>query len=106
MNHTITFPPRKGSTRNITDAPTKILGRLVAISANKTKKAASSKFKKKVLSTLQRIDQCPIRGEYIVRIWKNYLTPSLHIHLIVDLMKKDSITKIQAKVTKFIKKKG
>ena len=84
--------------------PTKILGRPVAISANKTKNVASSKLEKKVLSALQRIDERPIRGEFNVWIWKNYLAHSLHFHLMVDLVKKDSITKIQEKVTKFIKK--
>ena len=98
------FSLRRGSTRNIADAPTKILGRLVAISASKTKNTASSKLEKKVLSALQRIDDRAIRGKYKVCIWKNYLAPSLHFHLMVDLVKKDSISKIQGKVTKFIKK--
>ena len=98
------FSLRRGSTRNIADAPTKILGRLLAISASKTKNTASSKLEKKVLSALQRIDDHAIRGKYKVCIWKNYLAPSLHFHLVVDLVKKDSISKIQGKVTKFIKK--
>ena len=42
----------------------------LAISAREAKSAASSKFEKKVL---QRVDERPIRGEFKVWIWKNYL---------------------------------
>ena len=35
-------------------------------------------------------------------MWKNYLAPSLHFHLMVDLLK-ESVCKIQQKATKFIK---
>ena len=38
-----------------------------------------------------------------VSIWKNYLAPSLHFKLMVQLLKKNSVRKIQGKVTKFIK---
>ena len=70
MDHKATFSLKNGSTRNIGDAPTKILGKFVAISAREAKSAASSKFEKKVL---QRVDERPIRGEFKVWIWKNYL---------------------------------
>jgi hypothetical protein len=39
---------------------------------------SSSELKRKVISALQRIDLHPIRCEYKVWIWKNYLAPSLY----------------------------
>ena len=38
-----------------------------------------------------------------VAAFRYYLAPSLHFQLMVDLLKKDSVKKIQSKVTKFIK---
>ena len=103
LDHTTTFSLRNGSTRNIADTPTKLLGRLIAVSTSKTKNAATSELENKILSALKRIDECPIRGEYKVWIWKNYFAPSLHFQLMVQLLKKESVRKIQGKVTKFIK---
>ena len=100
MNHTTTFSLRNGSTRNIADTPTKLLGRLIAVSTSKTKNAATSEFENKILSALKRIDEHPIRGEYKVCIWKNYLAPSLHFQLMVQLL---AVRKIQGMVTKLIK---
>ena len=51
----------------------------------------------------KKIDDHPIRGEYKVWMWKNYLAPSLHFQLMVDLLKKESVRKIQQKATKFHK---
>ena len=53
---------------------------------------------------MQRIDERPIRGEFKVWIWKNYLAPSLHFLLMVDVISESSVLKIQKKITKFIKK--
>ena len=103
MDHTTTFSLRNGSTRNIADAPTKLLGKLIAVSTSKTKNAATSELENRILSALKRIDERPIRGEYKVWIWKNYLAPSLHFQLMVQLLKKESVRKIQGKVTKFLK---
>lgn len=81
MDHTTTFPLRNGSTRKITDAPTKLLGRLEAISASKMKNTASNKLKKKVLFFLTSTQSEAINTKTIVWIWKNYLAPSLHFYL-------------------------
>ena len=78
MDHSITFSLRNGSTRNIADAPMKLLGTLIAVSANKTKNAESTKLECNILSTVKNIDERPIWGEYKVRIWKNDLVSSLH----------------------------
>ena len=63
MDHKTTFPLLNGSTRNVADNPTKILGHTVAISQTLTSKSCVSKVKTKVLSAVQRIDDRPIRGE-------------------------------------------
>ena len=96
MDHTMSFPLKNGPTRNIANVPTKVLGKLMAVSTSQTKSAASSKLEKRAI---KKIDERPIRGEYKVWIWKNYLAPSLHFQLMVDLLKKDSVNKIQSKVT-------
>ena len=91
MDHTTTFSLRNGSTHDIADTPTKLLGRLIAVSTSKTKNAATSELENKILFALKRIDERPIRGEYKVWIWKNYLAPSHHFQLMVQLLKKESI---------------
>jgi len=44
MNHTTSFSLSNGSTRNIADAPTKLLGKFIAVSTSKTKKVATAKL--------------------------------------------------------------
>ena len=102
MNHTTSYSLSNGSTRKIADAPTKLLGKFIAVSTSKTKNVATAKLEKDVLTTLKKIDNHPIRGEYKVWMWKNYLAPSLHFQPMVDLLK-ESVRKIQQKATKFIK---
>ena len=52
MDHTMTFSLRNGCTHNIADIPTKLLGRLIAVSTSKTKNAATSKLENRILSVL------------------------------------------------------
>ena len=104
MDTKTTFPLSNGSTRNIAKAPTKILGRLVAVSPSESKHHAAKKLEKTILLAMQRIHERPIRGEFKVWIWKNYLAPSLHFLLMVDIIPESSILTIQKKITKFIKK--
>ena len=47
MDHTTTFSSRNGSTHNIADTPTKLLGRLIAVSTSTTKNAATSELENK-----------------------------------------------------------
>ena len=95
---------RNGSTRNIADTPTKLLGRQINSCINQqNKECCNIRSENKILSALKRIDERLIRGEYKVWIWKNYLAPSLHFQQMVQLLKNESVCKIQGKVTKFIK---
>lgn len=93
-----TLPTVNGFHVNIASAPTKMLGKMVV---PRSKTQLYKRFEKKILSTLQCIDETPIWGEYKIWIWKNYLAPSLHFFLMVDVFPGSSIPKMQ-KITKFI----
>ena len=64
MDHKTTFSLANGSTRNITEALTKILGKLIAGSFSSTKQTAPTKLDSKIISGIQRLDDRPIRGEF------------------------------------------
>ena len=53
MDHITTFFLRNGFTCIIADAPTKLLGRLIAVSTNKTKNAATSELENKIRMNAQ-----------------------------------------------------
>ena len=61
MGHTMTFSLKNGSTRNISDTPTKSLGRLIA-STSKTKNAATSELENRILSALKRLINAQIEA--------------------------------------------
>ena len=98
MDHKTTFSSANGSTRNIAEAPTKILGKLIAGSSSLTKQTVATKLDSKIISAMQRLDDRPIRGEFKVWIWKNYLAHSLCFMLMVDAVKESVLVKIQKKV--------
>ena len=75
------------STRNIAEAPTKILGKLIAGSSSLTKQTVPTMLDSKIISAMQRLDDRPIRGEFKVWIWKNCLAHSLRFMLMVDAVK-------------------
>ena len=64
----------------------------------------ATKLDSKIISAIQRLDDRPIRGEFKVWIWKNYLAHSLRFMLMVDAVKESVLVKIQKKVTKYIKR--
>jgi len=102
MDHKITFYLANGSTCKIAEARTKILGKLIAGSS--TKQTVATKLDSKIISAIQRLDDRPIRGEFKVWIWKNYLAHSLRFMLMVDAAKESVLVKIQKKVIKYIKR--
>ena len=104
MDSKTTFPLAMGSTRNIADAPAKILGKLVTGSSSLTKQALAASLDKKIISTMQRLDDRPIRGEFKVWAWKNYPAHSLRFMLMVTAVQESVLLKIQKKVTKYIKR--
>ena len=94
----------KGSTRNITSGSTKFLGHLLGESLQVSRHAGSEKIRKKVKEALRLIEQRPVRGEYKVWIYKNYLAPSLFFLLAVDAIPESTIKSLQNSATRFIKK--
>ena len=67
------FPLSKGSTRPITEGQTKYLGKLFDASLSATKKAASKHLINRLAYLLTATDSLPIRGEYKLWIYRNYI---------------------------------
>ena len=53
-----------GSTRNISEAPSKILGHLLAVTLSHSRVTSAKKLESKLLTAVTNIDHRPIRGEY------------------------------------------
>ena len=99
-----TVPLSSGSTHNISEAPWKVLGLLIAATPTGSRKTSAKKLESKLLSSIKKIDSRPIRGEFKIWILKDYLAPSLYFLQMVDLLSENSLVSIQQKLTKFIKK--
>ena len=104
IDKTSTLPLSHGSTRNISEAPWKVLGHILAVSPTGSRRASAKRLERKLLSAVKNIDDRPIRGEYKIWILKNYLAPSLHFLLMVDLISDSVLASLQRKLTKFIKR--
>jgi len=83
---------------------TKFLGITIGTLLTATHKLASNSMKQKILSYLQNIDNCSIRGEYTVWILKNFLTSILHFHIAVERLSVSTITAAQSSILKFVKR--
>ena len=79
----------------------KVLGHLLAVSPTCSRKASAKKLEGKLFSAIKNIDSRPIRGELKIWILKNYLVPSLHFLLMVDLVLENSLASIQQKLIKY-----
>ena len=84
-----TFSLSHGSTRNISVAPWKVLGHILAVSPTGSRKASAKRLDDKLLSAVKNIDNRPIRGEFKIWILKNYL--HLHFLLMVDLISENTL---------------
>ena len=82
-----------GSTRNISEAPWKVLGHLLAVFPTCSRKASAKKLEGKLFSAIKNIDSRHIRGKFKIWILKNYL--------MVDLISENSLASIQRKLTKY-----
>ena len=94
MDHKTTFLLANGSTRNIAEAPTKILGKLIAGSSSLTKQTVATKLDLKIISAMQRLDDRPFHGKFKVWIWKNYLAHPLRFMLMVDPVKQSVLGRV------------
>lgn len=59
-----TFSLSHGSTRNISVAPWKVLGHILAISPTGSRKASAKRLEDKLLAAVKNIANRPIRGEF------------------------------------------
>ena len=84
-----------GSTTPITDGGTKFLGKSLDISLSATKAAAKKKMTDKLSYLLSTIDTLPIRGEYKLWLYWNYVISLLRFHLSVDAISTGAITKLE-----------
>ena len=84
-----TFSLSHVSTRNISVAPWKVLGHILAVSPTGSRKASAKRLDDKLLSAVKNIDNRPIRGEFKIWILKNYL--HLHFLLMVDLISENTL---------------
>ena len=98
------FPLLDGSTRSISDAPTKFLGQTIAKTPSATRKSASAKFSAFFNDSLHKIDIRPVRGEIKLWILRHYLIPSSHFHLMVNQILPSTISTLEDTITKYIKK--
>lgn len=93
-----------GITRSITEGGTMFLGKSLEVSLNTTKRAASKKMCDMLSQLLSSTDLLPIRGEYKLWLYCNYIVSLLHFHLSVDSVTTGAITKMENIATRHLKK--
>ena len=99
------FSMTNGNTINICDINcTKFLGKTIGTSSLATRKLASDDMRQQILLYLQRIDDCPVRGEYKVWILKNFVTSVLHFHIAVERLSTSSTASFQSLILKSVKR--
>jgi len=93
-----------GSTRSITEGGTKFLGKSLDVSLSATKAAAKKKMTDKLSNLLTSVDTLPIRGEYKLWLYRNYIVSLLRFHLSVDAITNNAIRKLENLATRYLKK--
>ena len=71
-------------TTSINSASTKFLGQIVGKSLSTSKRLINKMLTTTINQNLSSIDTSPIRGDFKVWIYRNYLAPSLFYHLAVN----------------------
>jgi hypothetical protein len=90
-------------TTNVSSKPAKFLSRIIGASSHQTEKSTTKKLKDEVLTVMNRIDKCIIRGEFKVWIYQHYFVPSLRFLLCVSSITGSQIASIQRHITRFLK---
>ena len=93
-----------GSTRSITEGSTKFLGKSLDVSLSATKAIAKKRITDKLSYLLSTTDNLPIRGEYKLWLYRNYIISLLRFHLAVDAISKHAIGKLENLATRYIKR--
>ena len=93
-----------GTTRSITENGTKFLGKSLDVSLSATKKAASKKMCDLLSRLLSSTDLLPVRGEYKLWLYRNYIVSLLRFHLSVDSITTRAVSKMENIATRHLKK--
>ena len=93
-----------GTTKLITEGGTKFLGKLIDVSLSATKSMANKKMTNLLSGLLTATDTLPIRGEYNLWIYRNYIISLLRFHLCVDAITDHTIKQFESTVIHFLKK--
>ena len=93
-----------GITKSITEGGTKFLGKSLEVSLSATKSVANKKMCNLLSYLLSTTDVLPIRGEYKLWLYRNYIIFLLCFHLSVDAVTKGAVTKMENMATRYLKK--
>ena len=93
-----------GITKSITEGGTKFLGKSLEVSLSATKSVANKKMCNLLSNLLSTTDVLPIRGEYKLWLYRNYIISLLCFHLSVDAVTKGAVTKMENMATRYLKK--
>ena len=99
-----TFALSHGSTHNISVAPWKVLGHILAVSPTGSQKASAKKLEDKLLQLSRTSITDPFRRIQNLDSQELPLAPSLYFQLMVDLISENALAALQCKLTKFIKR--
>ena len=94
---------KTGNTCNISEKPSRMLGKIFA-SSGSTSTPPCTQLLAKFKSSITQLDKRPIRGEYKLWIYRHYLAPSLNFFLAINTITKHVLTKMEAMATKMLKK--
>ena len=78
--------------------------KLIDVSLSATKKAAGKRMINRLTDLLTETDLLPIRGEYKLWIYRNYIISLLRFHLRVDAVSSWIISRLESIATRFLKK--
>ena len=92
-----------GWTRSISEGASKFLGATIATTYQSTTTAAKKHLGEKISLALKSIDNRPIRGEYKVWIYRNYVVPSCRFLLMVNPTSTSGISSIQRMATRLLR---
>ncbi|XP_065896220.1 uncharacterized protein [Dysidea avara] len=98
------IPLSGGTTKLITEGGTKFLGKLIDVSLSATKSIANKNMTSRLSGLLTATDSLPVRGEYKLWIYRNYILSLLRFHLCVDAITNHTIKQLESMVSRYLKK--
>ena len=93
-----------GVTKSITASGTKFLGKSLEVSLSVTKTVTNKKLGSLLSDLLSATDVLPVRGEYKLWLYHNYIVSLIRFHLSVDAVTKGAVTNMENVATRYLKK--